>query len=210
TIDLVVLSHPQADHTAGLLEVLQRYRVEQVLYPAVGEESLLSDRWLGLIGGKGIRSTIARAGQRMVLSGGVIIEVLNPPASLSSDAESDPNNEAVVLRVSFGKVSFLLTGDIMRAAELELIMRRADLASTVLKVAHHGSDTSTTPEFLAVVAPHLAVISAGKDNRFGHPGTAVLDRLVEEVGRGNVFRTDEDGNVEFITDGEKLWVKVGS
>ncbi len=170
---------------------------------------MLSDQWLGLIEEKGIRSTVARAGQQIVLSGGVIIEVLNPPASLSSDTESDPNNEAVVLRVSFGRVSFLLTGDIMRAAELELIMRRADLASTVLKVAHHGSDTSTTPEFLAVVAPHLAVISAGKDNRFGHPSMAVLDRLGEEVGRGNVYRTDVDGNIEFITDGERLWVKGG-
>lgn len=210
TIDLVVLSHSQADHITGLLEVLQRYNVEQVLYPDLEGESLLSDQWLGLIEEKGIKNTIAQTGQRVVLSSGVIIEVLNPPASLLSNAESDLNNEAVVLRVSFDKVSFLLTGDIMRAAELELIMRRAGLGSTILKVAHHGSDTSTTPEFLAVVAPHLAVISVGKDNRFGHPSAAVLERLIEEVGRGNVFRTDEDGSVEFITDGERLWVKGGS
>jgi len=97
----------------------------------------------------------------------------------------------------------------MWEAEWGLIRKRADLPGTVLKVAHHGSDTSATPEFLAVVNPQLAVISAGADNKFGHPSDAVLERLKERLGSEKIYRTDEHGTIEFITDGERLWVEVG-
>ena len=81
--------------------------------------------------------------------------------------------------------------------------------STVLKVGHHGSATSTTVEFLDVVNPRLAVISVGADNPFGHPSRDVVDRLRQRIGQENIYRTDEDGTIEFTTDGERLWVKVG-
>ena len=123
--------------------------------------------------------------------------------------ESDVDNNSVVLRLNADRVSFLFTGDIMREAEWELVCRRADLDSTVLKVAHHGSGTSTTPEFLAVVNPQFAVISAGADNRFGHPSDEVVSRLEQKLGGENVYRTDEHGTIEFTTDGERLWVEVG-
>ena len=119
------------------------------------------------------------------------------------------DNNGMVLRLKMGKVSFLLTADIMWEAEFELIAHRADLTSTVLKVAHHGSNTSTTPEFLAVSNPQFAVISAGIDNKFGHPTDEVMDRLVEKVGSENIYRTDEQGTIGFSTDGERLWVEVG-
>jgi competence protein ComEC len=106
-------------------------------------------------------------------------------------------------------VSFLFTADIRQEAEFKLIADRADLSSTVLKVAHHGSDTSTTPEFLAVVNPRLAVISVGADNKFGHPSGEVLERLKERLDPENIYRTDEQGTIELITDGEKLWVEAG-
>ncbi|GAI22954.1 unnamed protein product, partial [marine sediment metagenome] len=89
------------------------------------------------------------------------------------------------------------------------IADRVELSSTVLKVAHHGSDTSTTPEFLAVVNPRLAVISAGKDNPFGHPSEGVLERLKEELNPQKIYCTSDNGTIEFITDGERLWVEVG-
>ena len=75
-----------------------------------------------------------------------------------------------------------------------------------MKVAHHGSETSTTSQFLAAVDPEVAVISVGADNPFGHPGSEVVERLINSVGEDNVYRTDEDGTVELITDGERLWV----
>ena len=209
TIDLVVLTHAQADHITGLLEVLQRYEVEQVLYPAFNGQSPSYDRWLALIKEQGIKSTIARAGQQINPGEGLVIEVLNPPVPGLTGTQSDIDNNAVVFRISLDDVSFLLTADVMSEAELELIAGRASLNSTVLKVAHHGSDTSTTAGFLAVVNPQLAVISAGEDNTFGHPSAAVMERLTGKLGEGNIYRTDEDGTIEFITDGKRLWVKKG-
>ena len=207
TIELVVLTHPHADHLTGLVTVLQRYQVKQVLYPDLDYQLPLYDEWLNLIEEKNVKSTIAEAGQQIDLGEGVVITVLNPQQHPLSGTESDIDNNGMVLRLSMGEVSLLLTADIFWEAEFELICRRADLSSTVLKVAHHGSDTSTTEEFLAVANPQLAVISVGADNPFGHPSDAVMERLTEKLGAGNIYRTDEYGTIEFITDGERLWVK---
>jgi competence protein ComEC len=208
TIELVVLSHPHADHLTGLVDTIQRYRVERVLYPESDYGSPLCQQWLELIGEKDIECTIARAGQEINLGDGMKIAVLNPPIPPLSDTGSDVNNNSVVLNLHAGRVSFLLTGDIEREAEFELIARRSNLSSTVLKVGHSGSKTSTTAEFLAEVSPAAAVISVGKDNRFGHPSGEVIDRLEERLGTENIYRTDEQGTIEFITDGERLWVRT--
>jgi competence protein ComEC len=209
TIDLVVLTHPHQDHLAGLIEVMRRYRVKQVLYPNLDYTSPSYDEWLRLIEERGVRSTIAGAGQQIDLGDGIIIEVLNPRSELITGSESDIDNNSAALILRDGKVSFLLTADIMSDTEWELLRERADLAGTVLKVAHHGSDTSTTQEFLSVVNPQVAVISCGTGNKFGHPSEAVVARLGEKVGQTNVYRTDTDGTINFTTDGERLWVEEG-
>ncbi len=213
TIELVILTHPHTDHLTGLVEVLQRYEVEQVLYPDLDYDLPLYEEWLGLIEEKDIKNTIAQAGQEIDLGDGVIIKVLHPQTSLLAGTESDINNNSVVLRLSLGEVSFLLTGDIEREAEWKLIAQRADLASTVLKVGHSGSETSTTTEFLAAVCPQIAVISVGEDNPFGHPSDEVLYRLEAKLGAENIYltydaKTGEHRTIEFITDGERLWVEV--
>ena len=214
TIELMILTHPHSDHLDGLLEVLKRYRVEQVFYPDLDYKSASYEEWLGLIKEKDIKYTTAWAGQEINLGDGVIIDVLNPKTPQLTGTKSDidkdiENNGSLVLRLSLNRVSFLLTADIEKAAESELIEKRADLASTVLKVAHHGSDTSTTPEFLAVANPKVAAISVG-ENSFGHPSAEVVERLEQRLGSENVFRTDEEGTIEFITDGQRLWVKIKS
>jgi len=208
TIELVVLTHPHADHITGLVEAVRRYRVEQVLYPDADYGSPLCREWLGLIGERGIDCTIARAGQEIDLGGGVTMKVLNPPVKLLSGTNSDINNNSVVLCLSAGEVSFLLTGDIEREAESGLIAGGENLSGTVLKVGHSGSKTSTTPEFLAEVSPGVAVISVG-ENSYGHPSGEVIERLEAELGAENIYRTDEQGTIEFITDGERLWVRLG-
>ncbi len=210
TIELVILTHPHHDHLAGLVAVLQRFKVNQVLYPDLDDESPLYDQWREIIEARNIKSTIAQAGQKIDLGKGVTIKVINPPPALFADTQSDIDNNGIVLRLSKGDISFLLTADIMREAELEMLTRRAELSSTVLKVAHHGSDTSTTEEFLAVVNPQLAVISAGADNNFGHPSDGVIERLQARIGSEKIYRTDLHGTIEFITDGERLWVKTSN
>ncbi len=210
TIELVVLTHPHADHLTGLVEVLQRYQVEQVLYTDLDDldyESSLYEEWLGLIEEREIEYTLAQAGQQIDLGDGIVIKVLHPQASLLNGTGADINNNSVVLHLGLGRVSFLLAADIEWEAEFKLIALPTNLSSTVLKVGHSGSATSTTPEFLAAVSPQVAVISVG-DNPFGHPSGEVVERLIEQVGSENIYRTDEQGTIEFITDGERLWVRV--
>ncbi len=208
TIDLLILTHPHMDHLTGQVEVLRRYEVKQVLSSDLNHSSPLYDEWLSLIREKGIKYSVAQAGQEIALGGGASIKVLNPQKTPLTDTESDIDNNSLVLRLSMGKANFLLTADTGREAEWELIANRADLHSTVLKVAHHGSETSTTSEFLAVVKPQLAVISVGADNRFGHPSTETMSRLEERLASENIYRTDVHGTIEFTTDGERLWVKT--
>jgi competence protein ComEC len=207
-IDLVISTQPQADHITGLVEVLQRYKVRQVLDADVSYDSPIYQQWLELVEQKQIRRDIAGAGQEIDLGHGITIEVLNPPPDLFQGTSSDVDNNGVVLRLSWGKVSFLFTADIGREAEFELIGQRANLKSTVLKVAHHGSNTSTSPQFLAAVDPEVAVVSVGTDNPFGHPSSEVVERLEERVGADNVYLTSERGTIELITDGERLWLKA--
>ena len=202
TIDLVVLTHPDADHVTGLIEVLGRYKVKQVLYPDMEICSALHAEFLEIIQGKGISAVPAEAGQRISLGENIYLDVLNPVRGIQY---SDMDNNSVVLRLESGSMSYLLTGDIMKEAEYTLLSRRAVKGSTVLKLAHHGSSSSTTDEFLKVVNPQIAIISAGKDNRYGHPDEEVLERLKS---RGNIaiFNTIIHGTIEFISDGDNLRV----
>jgi competence protein ComEC len=209
TIDLIVCTQPQADHVTGLVEVLQRYEVKQVIDSEVPYDSSIYREWHRLVKDKGIEHKIARAGQDIDLGNGIKMEVLNPPARAFNGTSHDVDNNGVVLGLSWGKVSFLFTADIREEAEFELIRQRGNLKSTVLKVAHHGSESSTSSQFLAAVNPEVAVISVGEDNPFGHPSSEVVERLIASLGEDNVYRTDEHGSIEFITDGERLWVKVG-
>jgi competence protein ComEC len=205
TIELVVLTHPHEDHLTGLLEVLQRYNVKQVLYLDTDYNTPDAEEWLNLIQQKHIKSTLATAGQEIDLgTKDTTLEVVNPTPASTVPAMDN----GIVLKLSDEKISFLLTSDISADAEHDLITQRADVSCTVLKVAHHGSNDSSTAAFLAVADPKLAVISVGADNIFGHPGAETLQRLADVVGADNIYRTDKNGTVECITDGTKLWVRT--
>jgi len=208
TIEMVILTHPDVDHITGLVEVLQRYEVKQVLTSGQECDSSVCMEWRRLIEEKDIEHTIARAGQRIALSGEVSLEVLHPQRTLLQATASDVNNNSVVLRLVFHDFSLLLPGDVFEEAEQHLLDQRSSLRSTALKVAHHGSDTSSCPEFLAGVEPQLAVISVGEGNPFGHPSPEVVERLVEMVGEDNVYLTSEQGTIELTTDGNRLWVRM--
>jgi competence protein ComEC len=208
TIDVVVLTHPHEDHLGGLLEVLKRYRVKQVLSPAFASSSQLYQAWVGLIGEGGVKSSYACAGMRIDLGKGVFLDILNPSETLVSGTGSDIDNNSVVLRLTDGSVSFLLTGDMMSEAEHGLLYNRLIGTCTVLKVAHHGSDSSSTLAFLSVIKPQYAVIEVGPDNDYGLPKPDVIARVKDETGEDNLYLTRDNGTVTFTTDGQKLWVKT--
>ena len=205
SLDMVVLTHSDDDHLVGLMGVLRHYKVSQVLESGYGEGPVYRE-WLTEVEEKEIDWTIARAGQKIDLGEGIVLEVIHPGEDLLEETESKANSNSVVLRLVWNEVSFLLTGDADDAAEQDMmyggVLRSLDC--TVLKVGHHGSRYSTSPEFLSAVDPQVAVISVGTGNTFGHPSDETLARLncVE------VYRTDECGTVTFSTDGERLWVKT--
>jgi len=201
-LHLVVLTHPDQDHLAGLVTVLERYDVDQVLAPALTDDSATVRAWQEAIAERHIPQREAFAGQWLDLGGGARLSVVYPPPDFLDAADED--DSSLVLKVSQGEAAFLLTGDIGAESEASLVSNHADLRAPVLKVAHHGSRTSTSAAFLAAVAPLTAVISVGEGNGYGLPSPETLDRL----GGRPVFRTDRDGDVEMSTDGRRLWIRV--
>jgi len=202
SIELLVLTHPQADHLYGLLDVLDRYDVRRVIAGPGQAETAGFDAWLAAVSGEGLMVERADSSASFDLGDGVRLYALAP---VHGPAASKINNTSLVLRLVVGDVSFLFTGDIEADAETALIADGAELRSTVLKVPHHGSNTSSSRALLDVVQPSIAVVSAGKDNRFGHPHADVLARLREW---SEVFLTARSGAVHFETDGERIWISV--
>jgi len=199
-IDLVVLTHPQADHLGGLPAVLRRYDVGAVLASPAQSDSAAYRAWRDALDGESVPCHEAAAGQTMDLGNGARLYVLFAPSQ-----ESDPDVDSVVIKLTMGRASFLLTGDIGASREAALVRSGADLGATVYKVAHHGSATSSTEEFVSAVDPPVDVISVGHSNRFGHPSPEVLERLAGDA----VFRTDLHGDIVISTDGRRLWIETG-
>ena len=206
SLDLVALTHLDSDHSRGLLDVLARYQVGAVLEGANNQVGELYPRWRATLDREQIEVIQVQTAYRINLEPGVTLEVLNPPRDPIGGSWQEKNNNGPVLRLVHGQISFLLAADIEAMAENYLVKHGAILDSAVLKVGHHGSSTSTTARFLGSVRPTVTVISAGESNRYGHPSEEVLARLVEVVGEEGVYRTDEDGIIEFISDGHNLWV----
>ena len=211
TIEVVILTHPARDHMEGLLHVLERYNVELILLPEVAHASQLQEVWLQKIVAGNIPYRFARAGQRLSV-GDMELAILGPLDSEAALAaiRAEINNASVIIRVEYcpegatprssdsevgSCLSFLLTGDAEKRAET-IITKAADrnlLDVDILKVGHHGSNSSTHEALIKAASPQAAVISVGADNSFGHPRQEVLDRLAGIP----IWRTDESGSITF-------------
>jgi competence protein ComEC len=203
---MVVLTHPQADHVTGLVEVLKRYKVGRVVEAKQEYQNQTYAVWRRAVEEESAEVVRAQEGQTWVVGDGVSIEVLNPPEKPLQGTSSDVNNSSIVLRITYGERSFLLTGDVFGEAEDWMVSQGLPLDADVLKVAHHGSRTSSSKDFLEKVTPGLVVISVGEDNRFGHPHPSTLETLYQEVGSEAVLMTAEHGTIEMVTDGKRLEV----
>ena len=200
TIDLVVATHPQADHISGLFDVLDRYRVNALLVSPINARTELGRQLARSAQAHGIALVIADAETLIKLEENVVFDVLGPlPSSISDDA-ADVNSGSVALRLRHDAVSMVLTGDMEALQETTLARGPWDLRATVLKVAHHGSATSTTDLLLRRIQPAIALISAGAENRFGHPDDGVLQRLSGTI----VLRTDVNGTIHLRSDGASV------
>jgi len=202
-IDLVAATHPQADHVGGLPMILDRYDVGAVLDSGIEPESAVGEHWRSALSTSGGRAITATPGQKFDLGDGAGLTVISPAAN-QADPTTTLNDSSLVLKLTYGRFSMLLTGDLGPSGEIAIGEIGASLRSTVLKVPHHGSRTSTSADFLDLVHSTVAVISVGNDNRFGHPAPEVLDRLADQA----VLRTDESGDISLETNGQSVWVST--
>lgn len=198
TIDFVVLTHAHADHLGGLISVLQNFKVGELwLGPGPSDAGL--ERLLKVAASCGVPVVRHHSGDQAEIDG-VELLVLSPAADWSPSRVS--NNDSLVLRLGYGSRHILLLGDVESRMETRLVNEELPVASDVMKVAHHGSKTSTTAPLLDRVAPRFGIISVGAFSRFGHPNREVLDAL-DQAGVWT-YRTDRDGSITASTDGYRI------
>ncbi len=201
-LDGLVLTHTDADHIGGAADILEALPVATVWMASSRQDHPLLSVIEAAARQGGTRIEEPVDGQALEWHPAVSIQVnIAAPSVASGD-----NNQSIVLRVRYGNAGLLLTGDIERAAERTLVDAGGGLKADVLKVAHHGAATSSSPEFLAAVKPQVAIVSAGLGNAFNHPRDEVLRRL-RGVG-AQVFRTDLAGDVVVRTDGHEITVAL--
>jgi len=199
-IDMIIATHPDSDHIAGLIDVLAHFRVGKILESSVeGDTPVWATFRDAVVNEQAERSTALR-GQVFDLGGGAYIEVLFPDRNLPT---VETNLGSVVAKLVYGETSFLLTGDSPSSIEQYLVsLDRDNLKSTILKAGHHGSKTSTSPLYLGYVDPDLVIFSRGCDNRYGHPSKEVV-ALLMKFGEKSLD-TCTDGRVTFISDGKEV------
>ncbi len=177
SIDLLVLTHPHLDHIASFPEILRRYQVSSVLMTGIAYKMGRYEEFLSLLKDEGATVILADPARDIDMGDGVHLDVLWPPPGFLGKTAKELNDTSVAFKLTWNGNSALFTGDIEAPAEKALLASKQDLRADLLKVGHHGSDTSSGTGFLLAVSPHLAVISCGRNNTYDHPDPAILDRL---------------------------------
>ncbi|CDA72768.1 metallo-beta-lactamase domain protein [Ruminococcus sp. CAG:579] len=201
-LDYLVLTHPHADHIGEAAEIVEGFKIGKIIMPRVPDDltptSSVYEDLLDAAANKGLKIRAAR--NESFELGEISVQ------TYAAEGEySNLNDYSVVLRLTHGENSFLITGDCEKQEESELLERGCDVSADVLKVGHHGSDTSSTSQWLKEVGAQYAVISCGADNKYGHPDEETYSRICKYV--KNVYVTAEDGSLAFESDGKGLTVK---
>lgn len=202
-LNMVIVTHPHDDHYGGMYKLLKKINVGEVIMPELDVEGNAYARFLRVIEEEKIPLRYAAAGESFELGEDSLLEII-APIYLDYD---DENDSSIVARFTHGETTFLFTGDLGRAGELDLLDSGAALRVDVLKAGHHGSAGSSSAEFLQQVSPKIAVFESGKINYYGHPRSEVLDRL-ESAGCEEAYSTASNGNIVIVSDGRELRVVV--
>lgn len=204
-LELIILTHPHVDHLIGLISVLKKYKVLSFATSSSSSSNVYKEL-IRILKEKGLTEKILSKGDKFTSNDGIILTTQWPPSSkalavLGSKTESfDQNDFSVVVLLSFGKLKVLLPGDVSSSIENKLTSSISSI--DILKVSHHGSKTGTSKEFLEAIRPKLSVISVGKNNSYNLPASSTLE-LFKIFGL-KTLRTDQDGEIEVVADGE-VW-----
>lgn len=198
SLDLLVITHPDFDHIGGIPTLLEKIPVKKILDSGKAHSTLTFIQYKQYVWNNIVPIQYAKEKMKLKVDPAIQIKVLN-----SGSEEKENNNASIVLHVTYGDMKFLLMGDTEETEEKRL-SRKYDLESTILKVAHHGSNSSSTTSFLNKVHPKVAVISAGRENDFHHPHLPVINRLLESG--SDIYNTAKTGSIVFTTDGKLLYV----
>ncbi len=200
SIDMIILSHPHADHVAGLDEVLKRYDVNSAIQPGTNSNTPEFQEWENLLVDKKIPHFYGKRGMKINLDTNLYLEILSPTINAKN---LDPHPGMLVAKLVYGNTSYLLMGDAEKPIENYLVsLEGAGLKTNILKIGHHGSSKSTSESLLGFANPQYSVISAGKDNSYGHPHKETLNILNQfDI---SILRTDELGAIKTKSDGENV------
>lgn len=203
TIDLLMVTNPDQDHYGGFLDVLKSYDISYVIEPGTRTPNKNYREFKRMVKEEGAKEMMAKRGMSIPLGNGALLKIIFPDRDVS---DMSRNDGSIIARLDYGSTSVMFTGDTTKIIEEYLVNKYPnDLKSDVLKVAHHGSKTSTAKNFVKMVAPAYAVISNGRDNSYGHPHQNTLKTLSEFGVK--TFRTDTLGTIIFHFDGEKINLK---
>ena len=203
TLDYVIISHFDEDHATGVAQILGKIDVSSIILTRQLEENDIYRHILSIAKEKKIKLIYVKEGDVLKI-GGIKISIIHPENKLMIN--NPMNNNSIVCKVEYNSFSMLLTGDIEMEAEELILRKNINLKADVLKVAHHGSKTSTTGEFLKAINPKVALIGVGKNNNFGHPSNEVIQRLKENGTR--IYRTDENGEISITVNKKGRIIKI--
>jgi competence protein ComEC len=200
SLNAIIETHPDQDHIGGFVDLLERYEVGAFIEPGVSKETLTWAVLQDKVKEQNIPHLLARRGMRLVLGGGVELEVLYPEGDVSKFSGDKANEGGIVMKLIFGEATMLLMADVSSKVEARLVaLQGSGLDVDLLKVGHHGSRTSTSDAFVKAATPAAAIISVGKSNRYGHPTSDVLHTLTKNA--ATPLRTDEEGTIMFVSNG---------
>lgn len=207
-IDRLIITHPHNDHIGGVAAIFEQFTVKQIYDSGQLTTTNTYRKYLETVQKKKIPFALLVAGTRVDVGSGAVLQILAPeePFFKEDNGQSDLNNNAIVAKLTYGSFSMLLTSDAEKASEARMVKKYSDqLKSTVLKVGHHGSTTSSTSAFLKAVAPEVAVITVGAGNDYGHPHETVLKRYQDR--KIKMYRSDQHGTITISSDGA-TWAVV--
>lgn len=197
-IDYVIATHPDEDHIGGMSSVIKKYDIGEFYAPKKLTNTRTFENMVTALKSKNLKINVGKAGIDLDLGKNVTCQMLAP----NNDKYKDTNNYSIVIKITYGESKFLFTGDAEKISETEMLSKNLDLSADVLKVGHHGSTSSSSNEFLDKVNPKIAVISCGKNNKYGHPHSETLTKLKNR--KVQIYRTDVDGSIVLLSDGKKI------